>query len=209
MTTTKKLTLSHKHAFRLQHLLSNREIRGWERDSDVYRDDGMFCIDISIEAYVTIYTSITGVLFPWSTEEPHKVSPANLKNDLSHINFLPNAVHNLVELLECANAKLKVHSLWRYSFYGEKNKLSELFLRNGFKENHLHPEFFVGFKGKDGNKVYDLEFSVSDSSSSNIVIDTKPMCLSDSFKLHLVDPAVGFSSSDVFVLRKLIERNLS
>ncbi|CAH8209246.1 hypothetical protein VAEU17_3190037 [Vibrio aestuarianus] len=55
MTTTKKLTLSHKHAFRLQHLLSNREIRGWKRDSDVYIDDGMFCVDISIEAYVTIY----------------------------------------------------------------------------------------------------------------------------------------------------------
>ncbi|CAH8209261.1 hypothetical protein VAEU17_3190038 [Vibrio aestuarianus] len=67
----------------------------------------------------------------------------------------------------------------------------------------------MGFKGKDGSKVYDLEFSISDSSSSNIVIDTKPMCLSDNFKLHLVDPTVGFSSSDVYELRKLMERNSS
>ncbi len=121
------------------------------------------------------------------------------------INFSPNAVHNLVELLENTNAKLKVHSLWRYSFYAEKNKLSELFLRNGFKDNHLHPEFFVGFKGKDGSKVYDLEFSISDNSSSNIVIDTKPISLSDNFKVHLVDPAVGLSKVDVCKLRKLID----
>lgn len=209
MITTKKITLSHKHAFRLQHLLDNRENRGWKRNGDVYIDDGKFCVDIFIESYVTIYTSITGVLSPYSSEKSTAIMPAKLKNDLSHINFLPNAVHNLVELLESMNAKLKVHSLWRYSFYGEKNKLSELFLRNGFKENHLHPEFFVGFKGKDGSKVYDLEFSISDNSSSNIVIDTKPISLSDNFKLHLVDPASGLSEVDVYEVKKLIDRNSS
>ncbi len=209
MATTKKLTLSHTHAFRLQHLLNNRENRGWKRDGDIYVDEGKFCVDISIECHATVYTSITGVLLPWSNEVQSNELPANLKNDLSRIYFLPNAVNNLVELLESTSTKLKVHSLWRYSFYGERNKLYDLFLRNGFKANHLHPDFFVGFKGKDGRKEFDLEFSISDSSSSNIVIDTNPMRLSDSFQLHLVDPTVGLSISDIYELRKLIERNSS
>ncbi len=102
-------------------------------------------------------------------------------------------------------AKLKVHSMWRYSFYDQKDKLAELFLQNGFRQNHLHQDFFVGFKGKDANIIHDIEFSASDSSSMNIVIDTNLMQLCNLFKLYLVDSNSGFQSRDVFEIKNLIE----
>ncbi len=206
MPNVRQLTLSHRYLPKLQHMLAIKEKAGWIRCGDVYSCNNVHCIDISIDTYVTIYTSISGVLFPTSDREQEYAFQALKHNDLTRINFLPNAVGSLISLLDTTDARLKVHSMWRYSFYDQKDKLAELFLRNGFQEEHLHPDFFVGFKGKDANIIRDIEFSVSDNSSMNIVIDTDFMQLCDFFKLYLVDSNFGFQSSDVFEIKNLIGR---
>lgn len=203
MSNLRRLTLSHKLLSQLQHKIEIKEKAGWKRSAEVYVNNGVYCVDLSIETYSTIDTSITGVLFPTSDNQQRIAVEALRDNHLEKIQFLPNAVKNLTDLLESTGSKLKTHSMWRYSFYGQKDKLIELFLQNGFSEHHLHQDFFVGFKGKDAVKAYDIEFSISDNSSDNIVLDTKSINIKNHFKFYLVDSNYGLRSRDVFEIKKL------
>lgn len=204
MPDIRQLTLSHKLPSQLQHKMKIKENAGWKRNGEVYVNNGAYCADMSIETYSTIYTSITGVLFPTSDKEQKSAVEALQGDHLERIQFWPSAVKNLTHLLESTGSKLKTHSMWRYSFYGQKDKLIELFLLNGFSEHHLHQDFFVGFKGKDAVKAYDIEFSISENSSENIILDTKPINIKNHFKFYLVDSNYGLQSKDVCEIKKLI-----
>ncbi|NGZ19065.1 MULTISPECIES: hypothetical protein [Vibrio] len=186
MKKIKQITISRKSAPYLEHSLTLHEQKGWQRSSLVYESpDGFYSVDMTIEANPVIYTSITGVLLPQTLSAQNSALKHYSSGHFTNIQFSPSAVDNLKSLLESTDARLKVHSMWRYRLFGENEKMKELFLKNGFQPPHFHQDFFVPFKGRDGVREYDIEFSHSDDSFVNIVIDTRnDLDLSDDFIVY-------------------------
>ncbi len=198
MRQTKQIILSHKTSKILESKLLNWEQKGWKRSSPIYpSENGLFCIQMNIEQRPTIYTSIAGILYLESDKKQKQALDKYLTGKFTDIKFIPSAVNNLISLLESTDSLLKVHSMWRYRLFGESEKMMSLFLSNGFKKHHLHKDFFVRFKGKNGVKEYDIEFSASDDSSVNVVIDTRKLDLPPSFVTYTPRLSTGLSADDV------------
>lgn len=211
MRKMKHITLSHKSASYLKHKLELKMQSGWQQSSVIYEsNDGMHCVDMEIETSPIIYTSINGILYPKDAKAQTSAIALYNAGKFPEIRFIPSAVENLTLLLENNDARLKVHSNWRYRLYGESHLLTELFLNNGFLPDHLHRDFFVPFKGKDCVRSYDIEFSSSDDSLMNIVIDTrKDLDLSSQFMLYNpVSYDTGLSLVDVHSIDRLIQSSV-
>lgn len=208
MKKMKHITLSDKSVSYLEHKLQLKMQSGWQQSSVIYEStDGVHCVDMEIETSPIIYTSINGILYPKDAKSQASAIDLYKANKFPEIRFIPSAVENLTLLLENNDARLKVHSNWRYRLYGESHLLTELFLNNGFLPHHLHRDFFVPFKGKDCVRSYDIEFSNSDDSLMNIVIDTRrDLDLSSQFMLYNPVPSdTGLSLVDAHSLDKLIQ----
>lgn len=209
MKKIKQITISRKSVPYLEHSLSIQTQKGWQRSSPVYESlDGFHCVDMTIEAYPVIYTSITGVLLPQTLSAQNSALKKFSSGHFTDIEFSPSAVDSLISLLESTDARVKVHSMWRYRLFAEREKMMELFIKNGFQPHHLHREFFVPFKGRDGVREYDIEFSRSDDSFVNIVIDTRnDLDLSDDFIVYnSVSVDTGLDLVDVDAIEALIRR---
>lgn len=210
MREMKHITLSHKSTSYLKHKLELKMQSGWQQSSVIYESkDGVHCVDMEIETSPVIYTSISGILYPKNAKAQASAIDLYKANKIPEIRFIPSAVENLTLLLENNDARLKVHSNWRYRLYSESHLLTELFLNNGFLPDHLHRDFFVPFKGKDCVRSYDIEFSNSDDSLMNIVIDTRrDLDLSSQFMLYNPVPSgTGLTLVDMHLIDSLIKRN--
>ncbi len=206
MRQTKQIILSHKSSRVLESKLCSWEQKGWKGTCPIYRaEDGLFCVKMEIEQRPTIYTSITGILYPDSDEKQKHALEDYRAGRFESIKFISSAVNNLINLLECIDAQLKVHSMWRYRLFGESEKMTQLFLANGFQQHHLHNDFFVKFKGKDGIKAHDIKNSSSDDSLVNVVIDTHKLTLPPFFITYRPTFASGLSVEDVKNIKKQIE----
>ncbi|EKO3370787.1 hypothetical protein ORG55_000134 [Vibrio fluvialis] len=210
MKKIKQITISRKSVPYLEHSLSIQAQNGWQRSSPVYESsDGFYCVDMTIEAYPVIYTSITGVLLPGTLSSQNSALEKYSSGHFTNIQFSSSAVDNLISLLESTDARLKVHSMWRYRLFAEREKMMALFMRNGFQPHHFHREFFVPFKGRDGVREYDIEFSRSDDSFVNIVIDTQNnLNLSEDFIIYNpVSLDTGLTLVDVEAVGVLIRQS--
>lgn len=206
MRTVKSMTLTHKAQQILEHKLSHWQQRGWCKASQTYQSkEGTLCVDIQIEQRPVIYTSISGVLYPNCDIRQQQAIDAYHTRKLTKLQFMPETVNNLIKLLEATEARLKVHSNWRYRLYDEPESMTELFINNGFQPHHLHPDFFVKLKGRNPTKEHDINFSLSDGASPNIVLDTKGLNLYPEFKVYLVTAENGFSLNDMDHVLALIE----
>ena len=209
MKKIKQITISRKSIPYLEHILSIQAQKGWQRSSPVYESsDDFYCVDMTIETNPVIYTSITGVLLPQTLSAQNSALEKFSSGHFTNIRFSPHAVDSLISLLESTDARLKVHSMWRYRLFGESEKMKELFLKNGFQPHHFHQDFFVPFKGRDGVREYDIEFSHSDDSSINIVIDTRNyLDLSGNFIIYNpVSVDTGLTLMDVVAVGALINQ---
>ncbi len=210
MRKMKHITLSHKSASYLEHKLELKMQSGWQQSSVIYEsNDGVHCVDMEIETSPVIYTSISGIFYPKDEKAQASAKALYKANKLPEIRLIPNAVDNLISLQENNDARMKVHSNWRYRLFGESHLLTEVFLNNGFLSDHLHRDFFVPFKGKNCVRSYDIEFSVSDDSLMNIVIDTRrDLDLSSQFMLYNpLSSDTGLSLVDMHLIDSLIKRN--
>ncbi|CAH8242494.1 TPA: hypothetical protein ACYHTU_001495 [Vibrio cholerae] len=206
MRKIKTITVSHAYKPQFEHLVDLREQHGWRAVSPVIKHGECYCVDMAIEQRPVTYIGISGVLYPNGDDAQLAAIDAYKAGKFTHIQFIPSAVQNLIALLDSTDAKLKVHSMWRYRLYGETEQMRKLFLNNGFQPHHLHPEFFVPFKGRDGSKELDISFSLSDDALVNIVVDTCRLGLSSLFISHKVQSASkGLSSRDIDVIRELID----
>jgi hypothetical protein len=207
MRKIKTITVSHAYKPQLEHLVDLRELHGWRAVSPVIKHGECYCVDMAIEQRPVIYIGISGVLYPKGDDAQLAAIDAYKAGKFTDIQFIPSAVQNLIALLDSTEAKLKVHSMWRYRLYGETQQMAQLFLNNGFQSHHLHQEFFVPFKGRDGIKQLDINFSLSDDALVNIVLDSRCLELSSQFVSHKVHSASnGLSSSDIDAIRGLIDR---
>lgn len=206
MRTVKCMTLIHKAQQILEHKLSHWQQQGWCKASPFYPSkEGAFCVDIQIEQRPVIYTSISSILYPSNDEHQQKAVDAYHSSQLTKLEFIPDAVNNLIKLLEATEARLKVHSNWRYRLYDEPQCMTELFLNNGFQAHHLHPDFFVKLKGRNPTKEHDINFSLSDDAYPNIVLDSQWLNLYPEFQVYLITAENGFSLKDVAHIWTLIE----
>lgn len=205
MRKIKTITVSHAYRPKFDHLVTEREQCGWKMVNPVTEHDGRYFVDMEIEQRPIIYTSISGVLYPNDDKSQSEAIDAYHAGKFTDIQFIPTAVRNLISLLDLAEAKLKVHSMWRYRLYGGTQQMTQLFLNNCFEPHHLHPQFFVPFKGRDGSKELDISFSLSDDALVNIVLDTSRLELPSPFVSYEVQSSSdGLSSGDIDVIRGLI-----
>ncbi|WP_165311906.1 hypothetical protein [Vibrio ziniensis] len=209
MRKIKTITVSHAYKPKFDHLVAHREQCGWKIVNPVTEHDVGHFVDMAIEQRPILYTSISGILYPHDDKYQSEAVDAYHAGKFTDIQFISTAVQNLIALLDSTETKLKVHSMWRYRLYGETEQMRQLFLKNSFQPHHLHPKFFVPFKGRDGFKELDISFSVSDDALINIVLDTCQLGLSSPFVSHKVQSASkGLSSGDIDVIRRLIEELL-
>ncbi|EGQ9274384.1 hypothetical protein [Vibrio parahaemolyticus] len=209
MRKIKTITVSHAYKPKFEHLVAHREQCGWKIINTVTEHDGRYFVDMAIEQRPIIYTSISGILYPNNDKSQSEAVDAYRAGKFTDIQFISTAVQNLISLLDLAEAKLKVHSMWRYRIYGETQQMTQLFLNNGFEPHHLHPQFFVPFKGRDGSKELDISFSLSDDSLVNIVLDSLCLELPSQFVSHKVQsPSKRLSSRDIDAIRELIDREV-
>ncbi len=206
MRKIKTIIVSHAYKPKFDHLVAHREQCGWKIVNPVTEHDGRYFVDMAIEQRPIIYTSISGILYPNDDKSQSEAVRTYHAGKFTDIQFIPAAVQNLISLLDSTEAKLKVHSMWRYRLYSETEQMRQLFLNNGFQPHHLHPEFFVPFKGRDGIKELDINFSLSDDALINIVLDSRCLELSSQFVSHKVQSTSnGLSSADIDVIRGLID----
>ncbi|EGR0521434.1 hypothetical protein FG081_15370 [Vibrio cholerae] len=209
MRKIKTITVSHAHKPQFEHLVELREQRGWRTVSPVIKLGECYCVDMAIEQIPVIYIGISGVLYPNDDDAQLAAIDAYKAGTFTHIQFIPSAVQNLIAILDSTEAKLKVHSMWRYRLYGETQQMTQLFLNNGFEPHHLHSAFFVPFKGRDGIKQLDINFSLSDDALVNIVLDSRCLELPSAFVSYEVQSASeGLSSGDIDVILGLIDREV-
>ncbi|OXX25770.1 hypothetical protein [Vibrio sp. V08_P9A1T1] len=209
MRKIKTITVSHAYKPQFEHLVELREQRGWRTVSPVIKHGECYCVDMAIEQRPVIYIGISGVLYPNGDDAQLAAIDAYKAGKFTDIQFIPSAVQNLIALLDSTGARLKIHSMWRYRLYGETQQMTQLFLNNGFEPHHLHPAFFVPFKGRDGIKQLDINFSLSDDALVNIVVDTCRLGLSSPFVSYEIQSMVeGVSSGDMDVIRRLIDREV-
>ncbi|ELF5301066.1 hypothetical protein RBG13_002474 [Vibrio cholerae] len=205
MRKIKTITVSHAYKPQFEHLVELREQRGWRTVSPVIKLGECYCVDMAIEQRPVIYIGISGVLYPNGDDAQLAAIDAYKAGKFTHIQFMPSAVQNLIALLDSTEAKLKVHSMWRYRLYGETQQMAQLFLNNGFQPHHLHPKFFVPFKGRDGSKELDISFSLSDDALINIVLDTCRLELSSPFISYMLQlSSQMFTRGDVEAVKKLL-----
>lgn len=205
MRQRKQIILSHKSIKILESKIPNWQQKGWKIASPIYpSSDGLFCIKIDIVQRPTIYTSITRVLYPDTNEQQKQALDKHLAGKFTNIKFIPSTVNHLIELLESTDSLLKVHSMWRYRLFDESEKMLSLFLTNGFQKNHLHKDFFVRFKGQNGVKEYDIEFSASDDSLVNVVIDSRKLDLPPPFVTYTPRLSTGLSADDVEEIQRIL-----
>lgn len=206
MRKIKTITVSRAYKPKFDHLVTHREQCGWKIVNPVTEHDGRYFVDMAIEQRPIIYTSISGILYPNNDKSQSEAVDAYQAGKFTDIQFIPSAVSQMVQLLDSTESRLKTHSMWRYRLFGETDQMVQLFLNNGFQPHHLHPEFFVPFKGRDGIKELDISFSLSDDALVNIVLDTCRLGLSSPFVSHMVQSASnGLSSADIDVIRGLID----
>lgn len=209
MRKIKTITVSHAYKPQFEHLVELREQRGWRTVSPVIKHGECYCVDMAIEQRPVIYIGISGVLYPNGDDAQLAAIDAYKAGKFTDIQFIPSAVQNLIALLDSTGARLKIHSMWRYRLYGETQQMTQLFLNNGFEPHHLHPQFFIPFKGRDGIKKLDISFSLSDDALVNIVVDTCRLGLSSPFVSYEIQSMVeGVSSGDMDVIRRLIDREV-
>lgn len=209
MQKIKTITVSHAYKPKFDHLVTHREQCGWKIVNPVTKHDGRYFVDMAIEQRPIIYTSISGILYPNDDKSQSEAVDAYHAGKFTDIQFIPSAAKNLIALLDSTSAKLKVHSMWRYKLYCETEQMRKLFLNNGFQPYHLHPEFFVLFKGRDGSKKLDISFSLSDDALVNIVLDSRRLELPSALVSYEVQSASeGLSSGDIDVILGLIDREV-
>lgn len=201
--------VSHAYKPQFEHLVELREQRGWRTVSPVIKLGECYCVDMAIEQRPVIYISISGVLYPNGDDAQLAAIDAYKAGKFTDIQFIPSAVQNLIALLDSTGARLKIHSMWRYRLYGETQQMAQLFLNNGFEPHHLHPQFFVPFKGRDGSKELDISFSVSDDSWVYIVVDKHHLDLHPEFVSYTVKNLnEGLTSMDIEAIYRLIEKEV-
>lgn len=209
MRKIKTITVSHAYKPKFDHLVTHREQCGWKIVNPVTEHDGRYFVDMAIEQHPIIYTSISGILYPNDDKSQSEAVDAYQAGKFTDIQFIPSAVSQMVQLLDSTESRLKTHSMWRYRLFGETDQMVQLFLNNGFQPHHLHPKFFVPFKGRDGIKELDISFSLSDDALLNIVLDSRCLELPSAFVSYEVQSmAEGVSSGDIDVIRRLIDREV-
>lgn len=207
-----KAIFSHKSRSFLEQKVGILMENGWDCVKQIYQSsDGHFNVEMEISQYVTIYCSITDVLYP-GDDEKQKFALCLYKNgQFENIKFISSSVKNLIGILDENGGRLRVHSSWRYRIIGDPEMMTNLFKNNGFKSHHLHNDFFVRPKGLTGYmKDRDINFSNSDDSFINIVIDKdKNLKLGDDFILYNpVNIKEGLSITDVENIKGLIKERL-
>ncbi|EKO3382124.1 hypothetical protein K6U27_18390 [Vibrio fluvialis] len=205
MRKIKTITVSHAYKPQFEHLVELREKRGWRTVSPVIKHGECYCVDMAIEQRPVIYIGISGVLYPNGDDAQLAAIDAYKARKFTAIQFIPSAVQNLIALLDSTGARLKVHSMWRYRLYGDTQQMTQLFLNNGFKPHHLHPAFFVPFKGRNGIKQLDINFSLSDDALVNIVLDTRCLDLPSLFVgYEVLSASQGLLKDDIEAIHHLL-----